>query len=103
MIITFRNERLRNLLNSGDALRKKFGTKTAGKIQTRMLFLEASENLAAVPSSLPFRRHMLTGRKNVFAVNADEQFRIVFSPHQPDADLRKITSIEILDVEDYHK
>ena len=77
----------------------------------RMSVLRAAANLDQVPYKKPERRHELSGkRKGTFAVDLKHPFRLLFRPnHDPvplkedgGIELKLITSIEIIGVEDNH-
>ncbi len=111
MDITFKSSRLRKTLCNEKEINRKYG-KLAKAIQARMAFLYATPTLNDVPVQAPFYRHELKGdRKGQFAVWLDENNRLVFEPdHDPlprkedgGLDLKKITAVKILVVEDYHR
>ncbi|MBF0317118.1 MAG: killer suppression protein [Nitrospirae bacterium] len=111
MEIFFRKEKTAKTMNSHAEMVKVFGERNAVFIERRMQVLRAASSLAEVPHTPPERRHELTGKmKGFFAVDAKHPKRIVFTPyHNPipkkddgGIDLERITSIEIVDVEDYH-
>lgn len=77
----------------------------------RLAVLDAADCLADVPCEPPDRCHALIGqRKGQYAVDAQHPFRIIFRPADDplpldddgSLDLQRVTSIEILDVKDYH-
>lgn len=108
--ITFKNRRLADLCASKDRLQRKFGEACGNKVARRIALLDAAECLADVPHTPPDRCHQLTGdRKGQFAVDAQQPYRVVFKPRNPvplkidgGIDLKKVTAIEILEIEDYH-
>jgi proteic killer suppression protein len=76
-----------------------------------MVTLRAARNLAGVPIVPPFRRHQLKGnRKEYFAVDVKHPYRLIFRPandplpklEDGGIDLKAVTQIEIIGVEDYH-
>jgi proteic killer suppression protein len=76
-----------------------------------MSVLRAAACLEEVPVGKPDRRHALSlNRKGQFAVDITENYRLIFEPNnnplplQKDGglDLKRITDIKILEVEDYH-
>jgi len=112
MDISFKKNKLMKVVDSERELYKTFGKENGRLIQRRMAFLQAAPTLADVPHTKPERRHELGGkRKGQFAVDVKHPQRIIFRPnHKPlprkddgGLDLTRITSIEILVVEDYHK
>lgn len=110
MQIRFRSKKLEKTFNSKKELQREFGPDQAAKIMTRMKTLEAAANLAEVPTQKPDRRHQLKGqRKEQFAVDVRQPFRLIFQSLNPlvflgngAIDLTKVTGILILGVEDYH-
>jgi proteic killer suppression protein len=111
MDINFRNEKLAKIFNSGKELVREYGPENAGEIKRRMAVLMAATCLEEVPSHPPERRHKLSGnRKGQFAVDVKHPQRLMFEPnHNPlpckadgGLDLKKITAVTIIEVEDYH-
>lgn len=111
MNISFSTNKLGKAFNSERELMKKFGRENARYIMRRMTVLHAAPSLYDVPFRPPERRHELGGdRKGMFAVDIKHPFRLIFKPdHNPvpvkedgGIDLKKVTSIVILGVEDYH-
>lgn len=113
MDISCRNKKLKKLLESKNALIKKYGKVRAKKIATRMQNLQDLDCLEDVPCQPPCRRHQLVkDRDEEFTVDIEKQWRIVFQPyHEPiprksdgGIDLKQVTHILILDIcEDTHK
>ena len=92
-------------------MNKEYGDKCAKKIMIRISVLRAANNLDCVPKVKPDRCHRLEGnRKGRYAVDLVHPFRLVFIPDQDDLpqldngglDLKKVSCIKILNVEDYH-
>jgi toxin HigB-1 len=110
MKIAFASQKLQKIFNSEKELNKKYGALQAKKIMIRMKVLESSVNLEEVSPQKPERRHQLKGeRKDQFAVDLVHPFRLVFKPDRepvltPDGgiDLKQVTGVIILNVEDYH-
>ena len=99
------------LFNTDKELVRKYGPQQARKVQLRLGFLKAAENLGQVPVTPPTRCHELSDdRKGQFAVDIKHPQRLTFEPdhnplpRKPDGgiDLKKITIIKIIGVEDYH-
>jgi len=112
MEIVFKSRRLAKILNSDRELRREYGTAQAETIKRRMAVLAAAACLEEVPYHPPDRRHELSGdRRGQFAVDLKDPYRLVFEPsHYPlprksdgGLDLRRVTAITILAVEDYHR
>jgi len=109
--ISFKSRKLQKIFNSENELIRVYGSNMAKKIKNRIALLEAAENLEDVPTTAPCRRHELgQNRKGQFAADLEHPYRLVFRPnHNPlprkadgGLNLRKITNIMILEVEDYH-
>ena len=109
--INFKSKKLQKTFNSEKKLQKKYGKNMATAIKKRMMVLRAAPTLDDVPHRSPERRHELKGkRKGAFAVDLVHPYRLVFKPaHDPvptkddgGIDLKSVTAITILEVEDYH-
>ncbi|ESU34097.1 hypothetical protein G3A_02845 [Bacillus sp. 17376] len=111
MDIYYTSNKLAKICNDQSLMDRKWGVDNAKKIRRRLNELAAANHLAEIPHTPPPRRHQLTGKKaGQFAVDIQQPQRIIFEPdHDPvplsedgGMDLTKITSIIILEVEDYH-
>jgi len=111
MQITFKNKKLKNIFDSHRKLLRVYGEVRGKKIEHRTSVLRAATYLEEVPVEKPDRRHALSlNRKGQFAVDITENYRLIFEPSnnplplQKDGglDLKRITEIKILEVEDYH-
>lgn len=109
--IGFKDRKLAKVFNSEKGLKKKYGEHMGRLIERRMAVFRAAPALEDVSHKPPERRHELEGkRKGTFAVDLKHPYRLVFKPaHNPlprkedgGIDLRKVTAIIILDVENYH-
>ncbi len=109
--INFKSRKLAKVFNSEKELKKEYGEQMWSSIKKRMAVLRAAPTLEDVSHKPPERRHELEGRrKGTFAVDLKHPHRLVFKPdHNPlpckedgGIDLRKVTAIIILGVEDYH-
>jgi len=105
--IAFDKPKLQKVFNHESRLIKEYGK----IIMRRMAVLKAATKLEQVPHRKPERRHELSGRrKGEFAVDLKHPFRLVFRPnHDPiplkedgGIDLKLVTAITIIRVEDYH-
>lgn len=106
MNISFRNNKLEKVCNSEAKLKQEYGI-LAKTIMARLSFLRAVPNLEDVPHCPPCRRHKLQGDyKDMFAVDIKHPKRLIFQPVDVDSNneinLRKIVSIEIIAIKDYH-
>ena len=111
MEILFKTKKLQKTFNSEELLIRQYGKENGRLIMRRMMVLAAAQCLADVPRTRPERCHALLGdRKGQYAVYVKHPFRIVFRPaHDPlprcdegSLDLSRVTSIQILNVKDYH-
>lgn len=110
MKISFTTQKLQKIFNSEKELVKTFGVIQSKKIKVRIKVLEAAVNLQEVPTNKPERCHQLKGdKKGQFAVDLNNPYRMLFKPDRtpgllPDGgfDLKTVTGIIILGVEDYH-
>jgi proteic killer suppression protein len=109
--IEFEKSKLRDVFNNESSLISSYGKENGRTIMRRMSVLRAAQNLEQVSYKKPERRHQLRGkRKGEFAVDLTHPFRLVFRPnHDPvplkedgGIDLKHVTSIIIIRVEDYH-
>ena len=110
MKIGFVTEKLQSIFNSEKKLIQKYGVIQTEKIKKRMKVLQFAASLAEVPVQKPDRRHQLKGnRKEQFAVDLHHPYRLIFKPEDdypflPDGgiNIKQVTGIIILGVEDYH-
>ena len=109
--IVFKSQKLAQIFNSENNLKKKYGIKCSRTIMIRMSVLRNASTLEIVPKTPPDRCHQLKGRrKGQFAVELDATRRLVFKPNHEQTplsndggiDLNGVTAIMILDVTDYH-
>lgn len=111
MDIYYTNTKLAKTCNDYTLMTRKWGVANANKVRQRLIDLDAANNLAEISHNPPTRRHELKGKRNrQFAVDVQHPQRIIFEiDHDPipstidgGIDLKKITSIIIIEVEDYH-
>jgi toxin HigB-1 len=111
MDIAFKNKKLMRIFNSEALLRTEYQKEQAAAIIRRMSVLRSAPNLESVPHLPPEKRHELKGaRKGDYAVNLKQPYRLTFRPNNfplplkddGGIDLKRVTAILILDVEDYH-
>lgn len=111
MDVTFKNEKLARTFNSEKELGREYGPENGKKIKLRMAVMTAATCLEEVSHCPSERRHELSGnRKGQFAVDLKHPKRLIFEPnHNPlpwkadgGLDLKKVTAITIVGVEDYH-
>jgi len=111
MKISCCTRKLAKIMNSKRDIIRTYGEVRGKVIMRRMAVLAAAECLADVPTGPPPRRHELVlNRKGQFAVDITENYRLTFEPTNDPLpvlkdggiDLKAITEIRILGVEDYH-
>ncbi len=111
MQIYFKSHKLAAIFNQQKELYKSYGQEQGRIIQRRISVLMAATTLAEVSQKPPEKRHELKGKeKGKFAVYLKQPYRLIFEPaHNPlpckvdgGLDLKKITAITILEMEDYH-
>jgi len=110
MRIIFDTKKLQKTFNSEKELLKEYGAEQSKKIRIRLKVLESAVNLEEVPAKKPERRHQLKGnRKEQFAVDLSHPYRLIFKPEgkppisdDGGIDLKQVTGIIIIGVEDYH-
>ena len=111
MHITFKTNKLKKIFDSHKEIFRVYGEVRGKRIEHRMAVLRAAACLEEVPVEKPDRRHALSlNRKGQFAVDITENYRLIFEPNNNPLplrkdgglDLKKITDIKILEMEDYH-
>ena len=111
MNINFATQKLSKVFNSEKLLLKEYGAENTRIIMRRMMVLRAAPTLENVSHRPPERRHELKGvRKGKFTVDLKQPYRLIFKPnHRPlpkkddgGIDIKRVTAITILGVEDYH-
>jgi len=110
MDILFSSDKLRELCNDTKKLTKSYGSNQAKKLRRRLDDLQAAAILEDC-RSLPGRCHELKGdRAGQLAMDLDGGFRLVFEPGENPMprkedgglDWSRVTSVRILEIEDYH-
>ena len=111
MDILFRDDRLKRLCNERKKTVKKWGPKVAKKIRQRLDELHDAADLEVMALLQIGRFHELAGaQRGTFTLDVSGALRLVFEPahepvpRQPDGgiDLRQVTAVRILGVEDTH-
>lgn len=110
MELTYKTEKLRKLCEDSTynkELVKKYGSLVAKKLPRRIIELKSFDTLNDVPTSLPYRRHKLSGNfDGCFAINITMQYRLIFRQEDNNIiieDLKKINKIEILEVSKHYE
>jgi proteic killer suppression protein len=108
--ITFRDKRLRGLIENNRKLLKEFGLVRSKKLILRLTQLEDAMNLEEV-RYLPGNYHELQhNRKGQWSCDLDQPYRLVFTPMEDPIPANEngqfiwieITGVEILEIIDYH-
>lgn len=110
MELKYKNNKLHELCENPKykkELVKQYGLEVAKKLPQRIKELKSFSCLNDVPSTLPFRRHKLSGNlKNHFAVNINGQYRLIFKQKENNIiieDLKEIKEIEIMEVSKHYE
>ncbi len=110
MELTYKTNKLQKLCEDPACkkeLVQKYGVDVANKLPRRVKELKAFNSLNDVPTSLPYRRHKLSGDlKEWFAVNITGQYRLIFRQRENNImieDLREIKEIEIMEVSKHYE
>ena len=110
MELTYKTIKLQRLCEDptyNNELVKRYNIEVANKLPRRINELKAAVCLEDIPSSLPFRRHKLTGNlMGYFAINITLQYRLIFKQKDNNIiieDLRKIKEIEIMEVSKHYE
>lgn len=105
MEVRFASNKLEKVLTDERLLKKRFNIKEATTIMIRMLEFDNARNLTEISHNPPVHRHKLRDNyANCWAVNFSKKDRIIFKPigEYDENDLRTITSVEIVELTDYH-
>ena len=111
MNITFADNKLRKYANDNRLAVRKMGALRARLYQRRLEDIADAESFAEL-KELPGNYHQLTeNRKDQWACDLDQPYRLIFEPseepipkdHHGNQILIEIKSLEILEIENYHK
>lgn len=111
MRIEFRSRLLQQDCNSAKKSARRWGPENAQRLGQRLQEMEAADNLAQLYALPGARCHQLGGdRDEQFAVDLKHPMRLIFEvaddpvPRKIDGgiDLAKVTSVEVVEVGDYH-
>jgi len=104
MKIRFKSKKLKKKFEAKKELEKAYGTRQAKKIIQRINELYAAESLQDIKHIPSSRLHQLSGNyKNCFAIDLVQPYRLIIKPEDGEIeDLRTITLVEVVKVEDYH-
>lgn len=111
MNITFADNKLRKYANDNRLAVRKMGAQRARLYQRRLEDMADVESFAEL-KELPGNYHQLTeNRKDQWACDLDQPYRLIFEPSEDPIPkdqhgnqiLIEIKSLEILEIENYHK
>jgi len=104
MRINFKSKKLKKKFETKKELEKAYGTRQAKKITQRMNELYAAESLQDIKHIPSSRLHQLSGNyKSCFAIDLLQPYRLIIKPEDGEReDLKTITLVEVVKVEDYH-
>ena len=111
MEVSFDSRSMQKACSSAREAKKKWGDRTAGRLQQRLLELKAADTLADISHLPPARCHELKGdRAGQLSVDLVHPYRLLFEPdhdpvpRKPDGglDWTKVTRILVLEVCDTH-
>ena len=110
MKIYFETKKLLKQCSEQQEMVKHFGQKMSKKLQQRLFELKAAGTLSDISRLPPARCHKLVNRRLVFSVDLEYPFRLLFIPandpvplnEDESIDRKKVTEIEIIDIEDTH-
>ena len=112
MEIVFRTTKLQKEFSSSKSLVQNYGAKRAARLMQRITELRAAVSLEELRDLPAAHCHQLgQNRLGQIAVNLDQPFRLIVKPtHSPipvksdgGLDWSQVTSIEILEVVNYHE
>lgn len=104
MKITYSSNKLEKILTNPKLL-KRYYSNDYDRLRNRLSELLAADTLADIPATPPPRRHKLNGElSDRWGIDYSANDRIVVCPigEFDLSNLRTITEIEILSLEDYH-
>ncbi len=111
MVIYFKTKWLQKICSNTNESIKKLGSKTARKLQQRLMELKAASCLADISKGPPPRCHQLSGdRGGQLSVDFEHPYRLLFIPandpipvkQDGGLDWAKVTEIEIVEIVDTH-
>lgn len=110
MKLTYKNNKLQKLCEEPvyeKELTKKYGVQVAKNLPKKIMELKSFNSVADIPTSLPYRRHKLSGNyKDFFAINITPQYRLIFKQSVNNiviVDLKEIKEIEIVEVSKHYE
>ena len=111
MEVSFATKSMQKWCSDEKAMRRRWGNKTARKLQQRLVELWAATTLHDISCVPPARCHELKGnRKGQLSVDVDHPHRLIFKPdHKPlprkadgGLDWAEVTRVVVIEVADIH-
>lgn len=105
MDIEISYKKLKKIIGDSNKLKEKYGSNCAKKIIQRYNELESAPNLEMIIKYKIGRCHLLKGNlKGKYALDLEHPLRMIIEPifENENQDLKNITSVRIIKVEDYH-
>lgn len=96
------SNKLEKKLGSNNLIKKNFGN-VYKTVIILLDVLKMVENLSEISHSPPFRRHKLSGEyAGLYSLDLNRNYRMIIKDLKGEEDLKKIDSVEIYDIVDYH-
>lgn len=96
------SNKLERKLSSNFLIKKNFAN-VYKSIIILLDVLKMVENLSEISHCPPFRRHKLSGDyAGLYSLDLNRNYRMIIKDLKGEEDLKKINSIEIYDIVDYH-
>ncbi len=102
MEISYRNTKIRKLLEDDKSLTRHYGRKMADKINQRISELQAAKNPQCLPPACRFHEHS-GKRKGLFSLDLIHPQRLIICPTCEYDNYAQIISIEIYEIFNSHK
>ncbi len=110
MKIYFKTKKLQKQCTEARGMVKEFGLKMSGKLQQRLMEMNAADSLQDLSHLPPVRCHELQNRGRVFSVDLEHPYRLLFIPAHESISLKEdggidhqqVTEIEVIAIEDTH-
>jgi proteic killer suppression protein len=111
MVIYFKTKKLQKICNNTSDTVKKLGTKTARKLQQRLMELKAASCLDDISRVPPPRCHQLSGNRiGQLSVDLEHPYRLLLIPannpipvtQDGGLDWAKVNEVEIVEIADTH-
>ena len=96
------SNKLEKKLGSNVLIKKNFA-KVYKSVIILLDVLKMVENLSEISHCPPFRRHKLSGDYvGLYSLDLNRNYRMIIKDLKGEEDLKKIDSVEIYDIVDYH-